>query len=256
MAGATRLLETSRPLRGARAVAALAFALALMPALQDATAATSGPASGEEPGAAIAAVPALLADFKGEPASPEARRIAHWALRSGDNAGMPYLIVDKVQARVFVFDRLGRLQGAGPALLGMGRGDGTAQGVGTRRLAAIAPQERTTPAGRFVASLGPALGGQDILWIDYDAALALHRIAKGTPSERRAERLQTPTPTDNRISYGCINVAAAFYERVVGPAFAHSSGVVYILPETRPAQEVFGSYDVAEPATPAGADLR
>ncbi|NDK40022.1 L,D-transpeptidase [Pseudoxanthomonas gei] len=157
---------------------------------------------------------------------------------------MPYMIVDKVQARVFVFDKEGRLQGAGPALLGMERGDGTALGLGERKLAAIAPQERTTPAGRFVASLARDMKGQEILWIDYDSALALHRVVKGTPTERRAERLQSASAEDNRISYGCINVPVAFYEGVVSPAFAHSSGVVYILPETRPAQEVFGSYEV------------
>ena len=115
--------------------------------------------------------------------------------------------------------------------------------LGERKLSAVTPQERTTPAGRFVASLAPDLKGQEILWIDYDSALALHRVAKGTPAERRAERLQSASPDDNRISYGCINVAVAFYEGVVSPAFSHSNGVVYILPETRAAREVFGSYD-------------
>lgn len=202
------------------------------------------------PGAAWASGSApRLADFKDASASAETRHVAHWALHSGDSAGMPYMVVDKAAARVFVFDRDGRLQGHGPALLGMERGDGTAAGLGERKLSAVTPQERTTPAGRFVASLAPDLKGQEILWIDYDSALALHRVAKGTPAERRAHRLQSESPDDNRISYGCINVAVAFYEGVVSPAFSHSNGVVYILPETRAAREVFGSYDVdaAEP---------
>lgn len=203
-----------------------------------------------------AAVPApgppRQADFGGAPASPDARHVANWVLHSGDSAGMPYLVVDKVAARVFLFDRHGRLQGDAPALLGMERGDGTAAGVGNRTLAAIPPAERTTPAGRFVASLAPDLKGEAILWVDYDSALALHRVARGTAAERRAERLQSATPADNRISYGCINVPVAFFESVVSPAFAASSGVVYILPETRPAHEVFGSRDVAMPAGVAG----
>jgi hypothetical protein len=226
-----------------RAVAAWTGALALVLALQGQAATASGPAI--VPSGAVAVAPALRTDFSGEPASAEARRVAYWALHSGDSAGMPYMIVDKVEARVFVFDRQGRLQGAGPALLGMERGDGTAKGIGSRALSTIAPQERTTPAGRFVASLAHDLKGQEILWIDYDTALALHRVAKGTPAERRAERLQSATAADNRISYGCINVPAAFYEGVVSPAFTHSSGIVYILPETRPAHEVFGSYETA-----------
>jgi hypothetical protein len=39
------------------------------------------------------------------------------------------------------------------------------------------------------------------------------------PKERRAERLATPSPLDNRISYGCIKVSAAFFEIVVSAAF-------------------------------------
>lgn len=240
-----------RPPRGLWAGPIVAGGLALTMSLQAAATAEGGAVADAAPAAVTSAQgPALsrLADFRDEPASPETRRIAHWAIHSGDHAGMPYMIVDKVQARVFVFDKQGRLQGAGPALLGMERGDGTAQGVGNRQLSAITPQQRTTPAGRFVASLAPDLKGQEILWIDYGSALALHRVAKGTPVERRAERLQSPTSDDNRISYGCINVPVPFYETVVSPAFARSSGVVYILPETKPAHEVFGSYDVEESA--------
>jgi hypothetical protein len=88
--------------------------------------------------------------------------------------------------------------------------------------------------------MGHDMHGGDLLWIDYAAALALHRVVKGTPAERRAERLASDTAADNRISYGCINVPARYFDTVVAPAFAHSSGVVYILPETRPARELFG----------------
>jgi hypothetical protein len=41
---------------------------------------------------------------------------------------------------------------------------------------------------------------------------------------------------------------AQFYDKVVSPAFTGTSGIVYILPETRPAREVFRSYDVDEEA--------
>ena len=70
-------------------------------------------------------------------------------------------------------------------------------------------------------------------------------MVKGTPQEHRAERLNSPSSADNRVSFGCINVPAAFYDKFVSPAFKSTNGVVYILPETRTAQEVFGSYDVA-----------
>ena len=183
-----------------------------------------------------AAAPAALWP---EAASAEVRYVADWVASTSDNVTMPYIIIDKVDAKVHVFDAEGRLQGTAPALLGMVPGDGSAAGVGNRALSAIGPSERTTPAGRFVASLGPDLHGQDILWVDYNTALALHRVGKGTPAERRAQRLESPTPEDNRISYGCINVPVTFYEQVVRPAFKQSSGVVYILPEKSKARDMF-----------------
>ncbi len=78
-----------------------------------------------------------------------------------------------------------------------------------------------------------------MLWVDYAAAISLHRVVTSNPKERRLQRLASATPLDNRISYGCINVPAAFYDGVVRPAFSRSSGVVYILPEVRPVGSVF-----------------
>jgi hypothetical protein len=169
----------------------------------------------------------------------DVRYMADWVARTRDNGGMPYVIVDKVNATVFVMDANGHLDGTAPALLGMVEGDGSVAGIGDRKMSAIRPEERTTPAGRFVASLGKDLHGQDILWIDYATSIALHRVVKGTPAERRAQRLLSATPDDNRISYGCINVPVQFYEDVIHPAFANSSGVVYILPETSSVRDAY-----------------
>ncbi len=178
------------------------------------------------------------ADFRVEPSSRDAREVADWVVRSADNTGMPFVIIDKINAKVFVFRPDGRLRGAAPALLGLARGDDSVAGVGHRKLAAIGVSERTTPAGRFIASLGHDFE-QDILWVDYDSALSLHRVITGRPQDHRRQRLATPTPLDNRISYGCINVPPAFYDTVVAPAFAGTRGVVYILPETRSIQVEF-----------------
>lgn len=178
------------------------------------------------------------ANFHDEAASRDVRDLADWVAASRNNRGLPFLIVDKIAAKVFVFDRSGTIVGAAPALLGIGRGDESVPGVGQRKLAAITPAERTTPAGRFQASLGHDLD-QDILWIDYDAALSLHRVIVGNPKDQRARRLASTTAEDNRISFGCINVPAAFYDSVVMPAFKGTVGIVYILPETRPLRAVF-----------------
>lgn len=170
--------------------------------------------------------------------------MANWVANLNDNQGLSYVIIDKRNAKVFVFNGQGQLQGAAPALFGLAFGDQTVPGIGQRRLATMSPEERTTPAGRFVAALGHDLE-QDVLWIDYDAALSLHRVIVGRPEEHRSERLESATTVDNRISYGCINVPAEFYDGMVVPAFRGTVGIVYILPESKPAREVFA---MSEPA--------
>lgn len=187
------------------------------------------------------------ADFQHASAPAEVRFVADWVADSADNRGLPYMIIDKVNATVFVFDARGRLQGTGPALLGITPGDRTPEGIGDRKLSAIPVQDRITPAGRFVASLDRDLQGQSILWVDYASALALHRVVKGKPDERRAERLQSESSQDNRISFGCINVQANFFDSVVSPAFTGTNGIVYILPETGTVRDMFGAYDVNIP---------
>lgn len=192
-----------------------------------------------QPAAAQAAAgPGSHADFQRERASVDARAVADWVSASGDNHGLPFIVIDKIAAKVFVFDSQARMLGASPALLGLGRGDDSIAGIGQRRLATIRPAERTTPAGRFEASLGNDFD-QDILWVDYDSALSLHRVIVGNPKDRRHARLASATPRDNRISYGCINVPARFYDTIVAPTFRGTVGIVYILPETRPIQAVF-----------------
>lgn len=166
-------------------------------------------------------------------ASSTAGQIATWVRDTADNQGLPFLIVDKINARVLVFDREGQPLGEAPVLLGLAPGDVSPPGIGDRPLSRIGPEDRVTPAGRFLASMGENLGGKTILWIDYDTALSLHPVITTRPADRRLQRLATATALDNRISYGCINVPAKFYEDVVQPLFEATVGVVYILPETR-----------------------
>lgn len=186
------------------------------------------------------------ASFKLENSSLAAKQLADWVVDSGDNRTLPFVIVDKTNAKVFVFHADGQLRGASPALLGLALGDDSVPGIGNRKMSSIRPEERTTPAGRFVAALDSSLRGKDILWVDYDAAISLHRVHTNIPGEHRLQRLATPSPLDNRISYGCINVPVKFYENVVRPAFTGTDGIVYVLPETRLPRETFGSYVVEE----------
>jgi hypothetical protein len=179
------------------------------------------------------------ANFEGESKSRNTQHVADWVVDSGDNSGMPFVIVDKIDAKVFVFYTDGRLRGAAPVLLGLAQGDDSIPGIGDRKLSDIRPEERTTPAGRFVAALGYNYNGKDVLWVDYNGAVSLHRVIT---TKTRLQRLATPTPLDNRISYGCINVPAKFFENVISPAFTGTSGIVYVLPEVRSNSEIFALY--------------
>lgn len=185
------------------------------------------------------AQPSKGADFRGEAASNDARQLADWVMAQGDNQSLPFIIVDKVNAKVFVFDAAGLLRGAAPVLLGLTRGDDTPIGIGSRKLSGISAGERITPAGRFVTSAGRNLAKKDILWIDYASSLSLHPVITSNISEHRLQRLQTPSTRDNRISFGCINVPADFYESVIKSTLTYTSGVTYILPEIKSIYQVF-----------------
>jgi hypothetical protein len=179
-------------------------------------------AAGAQP---VAADTSATARFGTAVASRDARDTVDWVMQSRDNQALPFVVIDKVNAVVFAFDGAGVLRGTAPALLGLARGDDSVPGIGQRKLATITPAERTTPAGRFQASIGADLD-QDILWIDYAAALSLHRVIAGRRVDDRAGRLASATPQDNRISYGCVNVPARFYDGVIKPLFTGTVGTI------------------------------
>jgi len=181
--------------------------------------------------------------FLGEPASSDVQQIVDWVIETNDNHGLPFVIIDKKRAEVFIFDNHAKILGATAALLGLAKGDDSSPGIGDRKLSDIRPEDRTTPAGRFVAALGPSLDKQSVLWVDYNTALALHRVPAVNTNEGRLQRLATASPRDKRITFGCINVPARFYDSVVYPTFTSTDGVVYILPEIKSVGEVFFSTD-------------
>lgn len=186
------------------------------------------------------ALPAWAQTGAAQPPTAETREVIDWIVASQDHQQLPFAVVDKKEARLFVYDAQGRLRGTTPALLGLAPGDGGLASMQQRDVSRLAAAERTTPAGRFASEPGHNLKGEDIVWIDYDAALAIHRLRPAPAHERRAERLASATPKDNRISLGCVVVPVAFYEQVVAPVLGKRRGVVYVLPEARPARELFG----------------
>ena len=160
-------------------------------------------------------------------------------MQARDNAGAPFIIIDKRNAHLWLFDAQGQARGHSAILLGLARGDDTVPGIGDKPLEKIKPGERTTPAGRFIAEAGRNARGDDIFWIDYDSAVSMHRVHDVDRGDNRLHRLATPTVADNRISYGCINVPAAFYDQTLVPVIGRARPVVYLLPETRPVNTLF-----------------
>lgn len=187
--------------------------------------------------------PGPLADFGQASASPEAKHVANWVSYTRNHQKKAFVVIDKKAARMYVFDPKGKLRSDTPVLLGKAVGDHTAPGVGNKPLSQIKEHEKTTPAGRFLARPGRNTHGEDIIWIDYNAAVSMHRLRK-VGKEQRAERMATADIADNRISNGCVNVPPQFYNGVLRPTVAKYGAFVYVLPETKTPDQQFGSYAV------------
>jgi hypothetical protein len=183
--------------------------------------------------------PPARADFGEVVPTASARTMADWVVARGDNVGRPFMVLDKVDARLYVFAPTGLLLGRSAVLLGKARGDDAAPGIGERPLKLIREAEKTTPAGRFETTPGRNTAGEEIVWVDYADAISMHRVRRVAASERRLERLASPTPGDNRISFGCINVPVAFFDAQVAPTLGRQPGVAYVIPETRTIAQVF-----------------
>ena len=200
---------------------------------------------------AAPAAPVAVADFGDHEPTQDSRQMANWIVQAGDNQKHSFVIVDKKDARVYVFEAKGKLKSTAPVLLGSAIGDDSFPGIGDKPLSLVKPEEKTTPAGRFIAEIGLNMTGEDVVWVDYDAAVSMHRVRALIAKERRLERLASPTVEDNRISFGCINLPRAFYETVLAPTVKAGTTVIYVLPETKPLREVFASFK-----EPAGAPLK
>jgi hypothetical protein len=168
-------------------------------------------------------------------------------VHSGDHGRLPFIIVDKVNAKLSAFDPNGRLIRTVPVLLGMGIGDAFAPGVAGMDMYQTKPWQRVTPAGRYHADEDRNDKGERVLWVDYDGGIAIHKIPAKNTKQRRHERMRSADPADHRITYGCINVPVSFYDQVVHPFFKGKGGIVYVLPEKAPLKSVFKSYDVDSP---------
>ena len=188
--------------------------------------------------------PGPLADFGDADAPSDVVQVANWVSSTRNHGKKAFVLIDKKNAQLYVFDPRGKLKDHTPVLLGKAVGDDSAPGIGSKPLSQIKEEEKTTPAGRFLAATGKNNHGEDIIWIDYKAAVSMHRLRKVSAEERRAERMETPESDDNRISNGCVNVPPGFYNGVLRPSVRKYGAYIYVLPETRTPEQTFGSLAV------------
>ena len=214
--------------------AAGAGALPAIPA-QELTPATTSSKMGLPEGFAMPKVPAT-ADFGGRAAPSDVVVTANWIVSSGDNKGKPFVVADKTNGLMFLFDKTGKATLKTPALFGKEIGD------------ALPPKRdpgdrvNRTPAGRFDATLDKGVdyyGDTVDFYSTEETTLAIHKLYLANPAEKRTQRLASKSPADNRISHGCINVDESVFNKHVAPAFAEGGGVVYVLPETKRGRKLF-----------------
>ncbi len=168
--------------------------------------------------------------------SAPASELRRWVAHTGNHASRPYVVVDKQQARVWVFDAQHQQLASSPALLGLARGDHEVPDIATRDVLRLARDARITPAGRFNTEPGVNIQGEPVVWLDYEAGLAMHRVRPGLAQAARLKRLAAEVASAQRVSMGCVVLPVAFYEGVIQPLLGQQGGVVYVLPEHSPLQ--------------------
>lgn len=182
--------------------------------------------------------------------STATRRVAAQVLASGDHGQRPFAIVDKRAALLTLFSASGQVLGSSSVLLGSVVGDQSVPGVGDRaQTGQLQPGDATTPAGRFDSTPGHNHTGESVVWVDEDAAFAIHRLRPGTGQADRERRLAARDPGRKRVSAGCVVVPVAFYESVVHRLLGRRPGVVYVLPEEGTAEHLIAA--VARPVEPS-----
>lgn len=164
--------------------------------------------------------------------SIQVKDVVERVIKINDNKQRPFIIVDKKQAEIYVFDSTGIVLSKAPILLGMAIGDDLPIEIARLPLSQIKQSSRITPAGRYIAELGKDTHGKDVLWVDFAGNLAIHPVIN-VPKQDRLERLNSITIEDNRISWGCINVPKIFFKKYILNIFSRSKGMVYILPEVK-----------------------
>lgn len=173
------------------------------------------------------------ADLNGRQVSSNAQRVIDWIAaqnRPSDNS----LIVDPATGRLYVM-KGGKVVADAPALFGkQGIAEADARIINAN-VDETTDDMKVTPSGRYAARMEPdADYGSRITFLRGDAAnaspYAIHRVYLGNPKDRRQQRLDSASPLDNTISYGCVNVSNEFYDQVLRKLDFSGDTFTYLMP--------------------------
>jgi 5'-deoxynucleotidase YfbR-like HD superfamily hydrolase len=142
-----------------------------------------------------------------------------------------YVIVDKPSATLFIIGADKKLIGQMPVLLGQTKGETPNMSDAESDTAVQA----TTPSGKY--TLLRLAGEEDLITYKGKVfslcgsdALALH-ITYPPEKEKRTEALNTPTPEDNRMSWGCINISEEMWGKYIEGNIEARGAYMFITPD-------------------------
>jgi hypothetical protein len=143
-------------------------------------------------------------------------------------------MVDKAHGKIALFQN-GQLVFSGAALTGESKTDRLPPGTLRKKFSQLGVlEDKVTPAGRSTISrdydkdYGPLFDINEIQGRDW--TISIHRVYLGTPSERRAYRLQSQHHADKHITHGCINVTVDTIQFLMDELPKKRVTVLYILP--------------------------
>ena len=146
--------------------------------------------------------------------------------------GSNFIIADKKKAMFYLFNQYGQSLVRFPFLSWKQAWDETPKSSWGKDPDSLTESEKVTPAGIFVLgwmyksdylkmdalNLGEDWDGD--WYIDDDSDLpALHPVYLWNSWEKRSDRLASNTPKDNKISYGCLNIAEKDFYEWIQPCF-------------------------------------
>ena len=154
--------------------------------------------------------------------------------------GKWFMVADKPNGMLHIFKEDGSHALSDATLYGKDKGDVL------EAKSSLEGGAKITPAGKFTMKESPSdyAGKTSLILLesqDYSGFIAVHAADVSTPSERRLERLETPTTEDNRISYGCINTKHETFINEIKPHISElDGGLIFILPDaTEKTAEMF-----------------